>query len=251
MLSSTGTGAKSSTADGGRRFRPGATLTVLVLVALAVLLSLGTWQVRRLAWKTALIETITSRGAEPAIPVEQALDDPAANDFRHVGAAGRYRHDLAFAMGTVAERGEVGGRLVTPLLLPDGRAVLVERGWLPERLLPPGTPEAIQPSGQVELDGVARFHGGDRAGVFTPDNRPEQRRWYWYDLAGLRAALGLEVEPLVLALGRSDTGGALPQPLPVRADLPNNHLGYAITWYGLAIALVAVYVAFGLKRGGA
>ena len=223
---------------------------MLALLALAILVSLGTWQVRRLAWKTALIDTIASRGTEPAIPVEQALADPAANDFRHVAATGRYRHDLAFAMGSVAERGEVGGRLVVPLVLPDGRTLLVERGWLPERLLPPATPDSIEPAGDVALDAVARWHGEDRQGLFTPDNRPDRRRWYWYDLAGLRQALGLEPAPLGLVLSRSDTGGDLPLPLPVRADLPNNHLGYAITWYGLAVALVAVYVAFGLKRGG-
>ena len=220
------------------------------MLAAAVLLSLGTWQVRRLAWKTALIETIVTRTAGPVVSVEQALADPVASDFRHVSASGRYRHDLAFAMGTAAEHGEVGARLVTPLVLADGRMVLVERGWLPERLLPPQTPDALAPPGEVALDGVARWHGADAAGPFTPENRPAQRRWYWYDLPGLGAVLGQEVAPLVLVLGRPDGTAGLPSPLPVRADLPNNHLGYAITWYGLAMALLAVYVAFGFKRGG-
>ena len=250
MRSSTGTDAKSSTADGRRRFRPGLAASLLALLALVILVSLGTWQVRRLAWKTALIDTIASRTVEPAMPLEEALRDPSANDFRHVTAAGSYRHDLAFAMGSVAERGEVGARLVTPLMLPDGQAVLVERGWLPQRMLPPATPDSIEPGGELVLDGVARWHGEDGQGLFTPDNCPDRRRWYWYDLAGLRAALGIEPAPVVLVLSRSDTGGELPLPLPVRADLPNNHLGYAITWYGLAMALAAVYVAFGLKRGG-
>lgn len=250
MGSSTGTGARNSAADGRRRFRPGAVLTLVTLAAVIVLLSLGTWQARRLAWKTALIETIVTRTAEPAVPVEQALADPAANDFRHVSARGHYRHDLAFAMGMAAQRGEVGARLVTPLVLAGGQVVLVERGWLPERLLPAATPGSVEPAGEVVLDGVARWHGADAAGLFTPDNRPGQRRWYWYDLPGLRAVLDQDIAPLVLVLGRPDGPGDLPVPLPVRADLPNNHLGYAITWYGLAMALVAVYVAFGFKRGG-
>ena len=232
-----------------RRFRPGWPLTLATLCALAMLLALGTWQVRRLAWKTDLIAAIETRGAAAPLTVEAALADPVASEFRHASARGRYRHDLAIAMGTVAEAGELGSRLVTPLQLADGRLLLVERGWLPERLLPPGVPTDIEPAGDVEVSGVVRWHGGDRAGLFTPANQPQRRRWFWYDMPALAAELDSALEPLVLvADGTGDRG--LPRPLPVRADLPNNHLGYAITWYGLAAALLAVYVAFGLRRGG-
>lgn len=240
----------TSSAERRRRFRPGVPLTCAALLTLAVLLSLGAWQVRRLAWKSELIATIASRSDAPAVAVEAALADPAGNDYRHVAAMGRYRHDLALAMGVVAERGEVGGRLVTPLELADGRLILVERGWLPDHLLPPAAPAALDPLGEVTLDGVARWRGADRPGLFTPTNLPEQRRWFWYDLQALATVLGSHIEPLTLVLSRPDTAGDLPRPLPVRADLPNNHLGYAITWFGLAASLVAIYLVFGFRRGG-
>ena len=117
MRSSSGIGGKSSAAESRRRFRPGIALTAAALLALAVLVSLGTWQAMRLARKTELIQTIASRVTQPGVPVEDALADPAANDFRHVTAVGRYRHDLALAMGSVVGRGEMGARLVTPLVI--------------------------------------------------------------------------------------------------------------------------------------
>jgi surfeit locus 1 family protein len=222
---------------------------VAVLLALTLLLSLGTWQVRRLAWKTELIETIAGRSALPPVAVEAALADPVGNDYRHVEARGRYRHDLSFALGAVGLRGELGSRLVTPLELGDGRLLLVERGWLPDRLLPPATPEALEPRGEVEVAGVARWHGADRPGAFTPANLPERRRWHWYDLPALAETWGAELAPMVVVAGGPGALGGLPQPLPVHVDLPNNHLGYAVTWYGLAVALVAVYLVFGFRRG--
>jgi surfeit locus 1 family protein len=142
--------------------------------------------------------------------------------------------------------GVLGARLVTPLALAGGRHLLVERGWLPEPLLPPAVPAELEPPGEVRLEGVLRQPG--RAGPFTPANRPEARRWYWYDDAALTVLLGAEPMPMVLALDRADLPAPLPRPLPVRVDLPSPHLGYAITWYGLAAALLGVYLVFGFTR---
>lgn len=231
-----------------RRFRPGALLTACTAGALLVLITLGTWQVRRLHWKNELIAMAEARAAAAPVAIEALLGEPAAADFRAASAEGTYRHDLAFAMGTVAQGGQVGARLVTPLVLADGSLLLVERGWLPAELLPPATPPALQPEGPRTVTGRVRDHGADRAGPFTPANEPERRRWYGYDLPALAAALGGEVRPLVLTLDRSDSGAELPRPLPLAVQLPNKHLGYAITWYGLAAGLLAVYVAYGFRR---
>jgi surfeit locus 1 family protein len=225
------------------RFRPGLGATLAALAGIALLVALGSWQLQRLAWKTALIATMESRLALPATSLD-AVGDEA--EFRRVAVSGRYRHDLAFAKGAEAMAGELGARLVTPLLLDDGRTLLVERGWLPEPLLPPRTPRELEPAGEVALEGVLRFPTAP--GLFTPANRPEARRWYWYDSAALTSVLGVEPLPIIVTLDRSDTAGPLPRPLPVRVDLPSPHLGYAVTWFGLAAALLGVYLAFGLTR---
>jgi surfeit locus 1 family protein len=230
------------------RFRPGIGLSICAFLGFVLLLALGTWQVQRLRWKTALIATVEARAAQSPVPLATALSDPLTADLRSVTVAGEYRHDLAFAMGAVGAGGEIGARLVTPMALANGELLLVERGWLPERLLPPLTPPTIQPQGVLPVAGRLRDQREARQGPFTPDNLPAERRWYWYDVPTLRRFLGAPIVPFVLVLEESDTGADLPRPLPARLALPNNHLGYAVTWYGLAAALAAVYVAYGLHR---
>lgn len=234
-----------------RRFRPGLVATLVTAVALVILLALGTWQARRLAWKSELIATAEARLALPAVDLDRlALDvDPAALDFRRVTARGTYRHEHAFGLGAAAVDGRIGGRLVTPLRLADGRVLLVERGWLPEELLPPRVPPALEPAAEPTVTGVLRRLPEARPSAFVPDNEPARRRWFWLDRPALEATLGAPMLPWRLVLERTGAETELPRAAAVTADFRNNHLGYAVTWYGLAAALVVVYIAFGLKRG--
>ena len=245
MRPAAASGAPSS--GGARRFRFRPWLGLLTLVSLVVLLGLGTWQVRRLVWKEDLIARAEAQLAAPAARELQADAGPDAVDYRRFTLAGRYRHDAAVAFGVSAVDGEPGARLVTPLVLEDGRAILVDRGWLPERLLPPAVPAGLEPAGRVEVEGVARWRGGDVGRPWvTPADQPGRRRFFAWDLAAIGGLAGLELEPVVLTLDRS--GGDLPRAMPLEAAFTNNHLGYAITWYGLAAGLVAVYLTFSLGR---
>ena len=234
-----------------RRFRPGSVATLVAAVALAILLALGTWQARRLAWKSELIATAEARLALPAVDLDRlTLDgEPAALDFRRVAARGTYRHEQAFGLGTGAMDGRIGGRLITPLRLADDRLLLVEPGWVPEELLPPRVPPALQPEDQQTVTGVLRRLPEARPSLFTPDNEPARRRWFWLDRPALEAVLGAPVLPWRLVLEPAPGGPDRPRAAAVTVDFRNNHLGYAVTWYGLAAALVVVYIAFGLKRG--
>lgn len=235
----------------GRRFRPGLWPSVAAAAAFVLLASLGTWQAQRLAWKQDLIARAEAGLAAPPAPVpSDPASDLAALDYRRVLTRGRYLHDQAFGFGFSARGGEPGGRLVTPLLLEDGRALLVDRGWLPRALLPPNLPAGLAPEGEVEVAGVARHRAGETRPMFRPDDDPAARRWYGWDFPALAEAVGRPLLPLVLVAQPEGVAepGALPLVEPVAVDFPNNHLGYAITWYGLAAALVAVYVAFSLRK---
>jgi surfeit locus 1 family protein len=220
--------------------------TLAVGLAFCVLVALGTWQLHRLAWKQELIATVEAQLAAPPAPLATLLADPPAAEFRRVRLRGHYLHDRAFAFGAFAREGELGAHIVTPLATDLG-LVLVERGWLPEPLLPPATPADLLPEGEVELSGVARFRGGGQAHLFTPANRPAERRWFWWDLPAMAGTEGAELLPLVVTLDVPDTAASLPRVEPARPVFSNNHLGYAITWYGLALALLAVYVARSLE----
>ncbi len=238
----------STPAEAGRIFRPRLWPTIATLAGLAVLLSLGTWQLQRLEWKRGLIEHASLQLAAPAVPLPTAgLDDL---DFRRVSVTGTYLHDAAFAFGFTAEGGAPGSRLITPFRLEDGRVVLVDRGWLPTDLLPPHVPKGLEPQGTLTLEGVGRWRGSWHRTWLTPDNASADRRWYGWDVQAMAAETGLALEPMEIVLERSEGPAGLPRAEPVSIDLPNDHLGYAITWYSLALVLVVIYVLSSTTRSG-
>jgi surfeit locus 1 family protein len=205
--------------------------------------------VQRLAWKTDLIARVEAGLAAPRSGLPAGADLRAI-DFRRLAVHGVYLHDESFAFGLSASGGEPGGRLITPFRLDDGRVVLVERGWLPEGLLPPRVPEALRPRGPVRLEGVARWRGGGERGWMVPADRPEERRWFGWDVTVMEEVLGMPLLPVVVGLEQPEGPAGLPKAQRVAADFRNNHLGYALTWYGLAVALLVVLVVFSSAKPG-
>ncbi len=232
----------STPADAGRRFRPRLWPTLATLLGIAALLSLGTWQLQRLAWKRDLIAHAEAQLAAP--PAVLPASDLAEFDYRPVSATGAYLHDLAFAFGFSAEGGRPGGRLITPFRLVDGRTILVDRGWMPEDLLPPRVPTGLEPTGTLTLVGIGRWRGEAPRSWLSPDDTPGLRRWYNWDVPAMEQALSLPLERLEMVIERSEGPEGLPKAEPVSVNFPNDHLGYALTWYGLALALLAIYILF-------
>jgi surfeit locus 1 family protein len=232
-----------------RRFAPGLWPTAATLLGLIVLAALGTWQIERLAWKRDLIARREAQLAAPVEPLPASAEDWRSWDFRPVVVHGEFRHDLEQLFGVAAIDGQVGHHVLTPLVRQDGAAVLVDRGWVPADRAHPAARREGQLAGPVRVSGIARYRGDDRPGWFTPDNQPIEHRWYWFDLPALEDALGLELVPVVVEADASPNPGGLPLGGQTRTELPNNHLQYAITWYGLAAALFAIWISFGLARG--
>ena len=238
------------TADlGALHFRPRLWPSLAALAALIVLVSLGTWQVERLRWKEALIAERTAQLAAPAALLPAQADWPAWS-FRRVEALGTFRHDLEQLFGASTYDGQLGHHVLTPLLRADGSALLVDRGWVSADQAHPATRRAGQVEGPITITGIARYRGDDTANWFTPANQPEQAMWFSYDLPTLEQGLDLALLPVVVEADDRPNPGGLPIGGLTRIALTNNHLQYAITWYGLALTLVAVYVSFSLRRGG-
>jgi surfeit locus 1 family protein len=234
-----------------RLLAPGiATLTVL-----AILVGLGLWQLERKAWKESLIARIDARahGAPGEIVPEARWAEWRAEDdeFRRVRFTGTFLHDREVAVHGLmsSQRGSPvqGYYLFTPLRLASGAFVLVNRGFVPTELRDPARRGETAPSGEVVLTGLVR--APETRGLFMPENEPGADRWFTRDLAAMARARGLErAAPFWIDLDPVPNATGWPRPGQTRFAIPNNHLGYALTWFGLALTLVAVFGAWARRR---
>jgi surfeit locus 1 family protein len=226
----------SATAPSRAGFRRLLVPTLVMLPVLALLLGLGTWQVARLAWKTDLIARIAAAEAAPPVP----LADPP-QPLAKVEATGRFDHGREALLGLELRGTVLGARLLTPLLRDDAPAVLVDRGWVPLRRDRP----LARPEGEQRVTGWVR--PAETAGFAAARDDIPGRHFHTFDPAAIGAALGLPaVAPYgLVALG---DGPGLPEPARTLPRPTNNHLGYVITWYGTALALVGVFLVWARRR---
>lgn len=225
------------------------------LIALAVLLALGFWQLERLAWKESLIAQIEARahGAPAEIVPEARWPDwrAADDEFRRVRLTGTFLHDLEVAVHGLmsGQRGSPlqGYYIFTPLRLASGAVVMVNRGFVPMDLRDPARRTEAAPAGEVAVAGLVR--APEVRGLFMPENEPTAERWFVRDVAEMARARGLErAAPFWVDLDPAPGATGWPRPGQTRLAIPNNHLGYALTWFGIAATLVGVFGAWAWRR---
>lgn len=234
-----------------RRFRPRLWLTVATLPVLAVLIGLGIWQLERLEWKNALVAEMKGRMGGPAIELPRPLpEDLSELRFRRVELRGRFRHEHELHRRAQPLRNTRGAHVITPLVLDDGREVLVNRGWVPLTKLDPAERPGSQPEGKVTLEAIVREGGWDGASWLRPANDPAGNSWLWMDLDRMADAAGLAnpVTHLYVDAVAGTNPGKWPLGGQTRVNLRNDHLNYALTWFALAFGLVVIYVLFHLRR---
>ncbi|WP_047032579.1 SURF1 family protein [Hoeflea sp. IMCC20628] len=226
---------------------------VLLPIALAVLVSLGTWQVKRLHWKEQLLAAIEQRShAEPlgVIGIESALAAGEAIDYRTARASGRFLHDKERHFFATF-KGQSGFYLYTPLELEDGRFLFVNRGFVPYDLKEKSSRPQSLVEGNQQITGLARERLSERPSSIVPDNDETGNIFYWKDLDRMATSVGLPVDlvlPFFLDADATPVPGGLPLGGVTVIDLPNSHLQYAVTWYGLALALLVVSIFAWIKR---
>lgn len=229
-------------------------IVLAVAAGLAVLCSLGWWQVQRLHWKQALIAEVTARIKSPPRALQDVVDAYARGgdvDYMPVTLSGRFDHSAELYYFTTNE-GQSGWDVFTPMALDGGRTIIVNRGFVPATMRDPATRREGQVEGVVEVEGLARNPLTEKPNPLIPDNQPEKRQFFWRSLGEMAAAAGVEPDamlPIYVDAGATPNPGGWPRGGTTIVSFPNNHLGYAITWFGLAAALLAVGVAF-LLRGG-
>lgn len=216
-------------------------VVVATLIGLVILLWLGVWQVQRLHWKEGLLAQLAANAAAPPVDLATAArmaEESKDDEFVRVKFSGQYKNDAWKKMISTYEGGQ-GWTIITPAISDDGWAVIVDRGRVPGQRLE----HFDVVDGPAEIEGVIRTYKHGQ-GYFDPANDPKGNMWYWWDVKGMLAASalpeGLKPFPYVVQLLPESTTVEFPRPEPPKANLANNHLGYAITWFGLALTLLGV-----------
>jgi len=232
-------------------FRPLPFLTIATLIALAVLIGLGTWQVQRMVWKDDLNTAIKARVTAPASPLPPMSNwadmDIDGNEYRPFRVRGTFDHEREVHAFTVlsSPKGKKSGPgywVLTPLALEGGGTVLINRGFVPEDAKDLATRPAGAVLSPVEITGLLRQT--ILRARFVPEPNLAGNVWFARDVAAMAAWRNVtDVAPFFLDAADSAPGG-LPQGGETRLEFRNNHFDYALTWYGLAIVLVAFYFAF-------
>lgn len=233
-------------------------------LAFAILVGLGFWQLDRLAWKEALIARVTERLGDLPVaappPSAWADLDLAAVEYTPVEVHGRYLNDkeIAVVHTLTAPKGPLGGVgyfIMTPFRTDEGWLVYVNRGFVPKDRKSASSRESGLIDGPTTVVGLLR-QPAERS-WFMPGDAASANEWFSREPALFAAASGFpagEIAPYLIDL-RFDPAlpGGLPQGGETPIAFPNNHLQYAVTWFGLAAALVGVFVVFivgRIRRGG-
>jgi len=228
-----------------RRGVIGATLSALV--GIAILCGLGVWQLERKVWKENLIATLAARLTRAPEPLPPPAQWPrltqSSDEYSRVAFTAEFlpgEEALVYTAGS-AFRPDVQGAgywVFAPARLADGGIVLVDRGFLPAERK--DTAGQSAPQGTVDIVGVVRWP--ETPGLFTPAAEPQSNTWYARDSAAIAAAKKWDTAaPFYIEQEAPAPPGGLPKPGRLVVALPDNHLQYAITWFGLALALAGVY----------
>jgi surfeit locus 1 family protein len=226
------------------RFRPG--LALATFVALAILCALGTWQLQRRAWKEALVVAVETRAASAPISFDEALSRASKGDaveYQPVFLEGVYDHARE-AHVFAARDGVAGYYVFTPLTRAGAADVYVNRGFTPDAR----KSEAARVDGAVRVAGILRAPQRPTAmeRLVAAKDQPEDNLYFARDPRRFDGAAS--AAPLYVESDGRENAADLPAPALSRADFPNRHLEYALTWYGLAAALLGVYLAYSIKR---
>lgn len=232
-------------------FRPALVPTLIAVPSFIILLALGNWQLERRAWKLDLIETIETRLSQEATPLSELLldiEDSQNLNYWPVRTEGRFLAGAAIHKYALHPQQGPGVRLMIPFEVSGIGTILVDRGFVPMHLKDRAEAQPLDDPLEADIAGIIRTPTAP--GSFTPENDISGNLWYHIDIDQIRAEIGSEsLRPLIIELAPDDTG-ASGYPLQgfTRLSIRNQHLGYAITWFGLALGLLAVYTVYHLQE---
>ena len=213
------------------------TILVLAAIVFVTLLSLGTWQVKRLTWKVDLIETVETRAFGD--PVEAPFGTVTPEDHAYLRVTteeGIFMHDLSQRVKALTELGP-GAWLMTPLQT-DTRLLWINRGFVPS-----GSEARswTAPSGPIRVTGLLRMT--EPGGTLLEKNDPAAGRWFSRDVTALSDHAGLgRTAPYFIDAEHTGPEGSWPRGGLTQVQFRNSHLSYALTWYAMAVLFLGAMI---------
>ncbi|HEX7089651.1 MAG TPA: SURF1 family protein [Longimicrobiales bacterium] len=232
-----------------RLTRSGIAGTLLALAVAAVCVRLGIWQLDRLEQRRERNAAIEERLGRPPLALHDLPPDTTGLLFRVVTLEGDYDVAHSIVLRGRALNGAPGVHVLTPLRLPGGAAVLVNRGWVPSPDAATIELATIPPPAAGALRGLALPYPAD--GEAVAEDGGFRRTWARLDLAALRHQFPYALAAFYVQALPADTGDAatVPRPLapPELDDGP--HLSYAVQWFAFATIALVGWTTLALRRG--
>ena len=215
------------------------------LVALTLLLGLSYWQVKRLMWKTDLIQKrVTSFESEPVSLFE--LSNPENEEFKRIKIKGRLLNQFEFFMPALSKRGNNGFHILVPLEVNSNLTLIYDTGWVP--LQKKEIEKRLDNINENEQDLVAVIRLPGRKGYFQPENDKKKNFWFFVEPKLMESTISKKLENKFYLEAYNNGPNGYPLGNQTRIYLRNNHLQYAITWLLISFGLIGVFFFANLKK---
>ncbi|MBN4047704.1 SURF1 family protein [Oceanicaulis sp. AH-315-P02] len=228
------------------KFKPAIGMSVAVIISTVILLALGQWQLQRLYWKNELVSQLQT--AKQQAPLDIAgIEITSDLAWKKVSVTGHYRMEYPLTRIYGISNGLPGYRHLNVFETVDGRFLFVVRGFVPDR---DGIKIAKIPNEQITLTGLLRSVGS--ASWLTPVPDLKENIWYRRDLPSMATTINLQENyeaDFTLDLTIADSDKQWPNPVGEPPRPVNNHLDYALTWFGMALVLWVIYLVWHFKNG--
>lgn len=212
--------------------------TTLTIIGLGILCTLGTWQLKRLAWKEDILQKLnTAYEGNQSTPLDFTALQENNTDYAYGQITGTFKPDKAILLGPITKNKEIGKNLIVPVITDQG-TVFINMGWTDQPL--ESLPIHHVQNKNIRIEGLARKPGWN---TFTPNNEPQNDLWFKPDLNEISEIKDLK-NPIPYMLYAQSTSYKFDAAFPNndRWQPNNDHLQYAIFWFTMACALLVIYI---------
>tara|TARA_Y100000589_G_scaffold132967_1_gene127027 strand:- start:3349 stop:4071 length:723 start_codon:yes stop_codon:yes gene_type:complete len=217
---------------------------IAFVLALSILLSLSTWQFKRLKWKTGLINERITKFESEIVPLEN-FKNTDVEEFQRIKVVGALQNKYELFMPALSKNGNNGYHILT-ILKTRNSNIIYDTGWVPLNKKEIENRKENLITGEQSFNAVIRLPG--RKGRFQPDNDLEDNFWFFVDPLQIEEFTDLKVEKNFYLEAVNNGPNGFPLGNQTRIYLRNNHLQYALTWLMIAVGLIGVFVAANIKK---